>query len=125
MHYGTEMIWMKLSRKIGFALSGIHLLVFSLFVIYLHASADGQARLLWALWLPVDFPVSYTVIVGLEWIPDTLPEGVFLRTWLPHIVHGIFGTIWWFYLPSLVATLFSWLGKMGRSAKGTPRSRDE
>ena len=111
---------MKLSRKIGFALSGIHLLMFSLFAIYL-AFGDGQARLLWALWLPIDFPVSYAVIVGLERIPDTLPAGAFLRTWLPHIVHGIFGTIWWFYLPTLVAMLFSWLGKMARSAKGAVR----
>lgn len=108
---------MRLSRKIGLALAGIHLAVFIVFLIYLQSSADGQVRLLWVLWLPIDFPISYAVIFGLERIPDTGPVGAFLRTYLPHIVHGIFGTLWWFYLPSLIAMFFSWLGKKDRGNK--------
>ena len=114
---------MKLSRKIGFALSGIHLLVFFLFLLYLDRAEGGQggmAGLLWGLWFPFDFPVSYALVIGLAIIPDTLPLGEFLRTWLPHIVQGVFGTFWWFYVPIVVAMFFSWLGKKARSAKDAP-----
>jgi hypothetical protein len=111
---------MRLSKKIGFALAGIHLLAFFLFIIYLDSAEGGQggmAGLLWAVWLPIDFPISLVVTIGLEAIPDTIPIGAFLRTWLPHFVHGIFGTLWWLYLPTFIAMFFSWLGEKAKSNK--------
>ena len=78
--------------------------------MYLHSSTDGQVRLLWAIWLPIDFPISYIVILGLE---PTLSStwGAGLQTWLPYLVHGVFGTVWWFYVPRIIAGFFTWLGK--------------
>ena len=57
---------MRLSRKIGIGLAVVHSLAFLLFVLYLNTSSDGQVRLLWALWLPIDFPVSLLVTTGFD-----------------------------------------------------------
>lgn len=97
---------MSLAKKIGVIFSGAHLIAFILFVLYLHQSHEEQSRLLWTLWLPLDFPVSLLVITGFDLIPhDQL--GSIVRTWLPYFVHGILGTIWWFFIPVVVSSVFS------------------
>jgi hypothetical protein len=104
-------IVMSLTKKFGVGFALIHLLLFFLFVLYLYLSTEGQARLLWALWLPIDFPVSLIVIVGFDLIPSDGHFGGFIRTWLPYFVHGVLGTIWWFFIPVLLGNAFKLLKK--------------
>ena len=99
---------MAISKTIGIILAIIHICAFIIFVLYLHFGADdGQARLLWALWLPVDFPVSMTVPLGFKLISSASPFGLELRTWLPYFVHGILGPIWWYFIPRIIGYIFT------------------
>lgn len=97
---------MSTTKLIGIVLAIVHLLAFLAFVIYLHQSGEGQAILLWALWLPVDFPISLTVLAGFELLPPDDSIGSALRRALPYLVHGIFGTLWWYFLPFLITGVF-------------------
>jgi len=94
---------MRLSRKIGITFLLIHIVAFILFVFYMHSSSDGQARLLWVLWLPIDFPVSLFVTYGFDVIPSDSEVGAFVRRWLPYFVHGVFGAIWWYFIPVFIS----------------------
>lgn len=99
-------------RKIGAGLATAHLVAFVFFVVYLHLSTEGQARLLWALWLPLDFPLSLFLVAGFDLIPPDSHFGSFTRTLLPYFLHGVLGTIWWFYIPAVVSSIFNKLIKM-------------
>ena len=98
---------MSFAKKIGVGLAAVHLVGFILFTLYLHSSSEGQAPLLWALWLPLDFPVSLIVIKGFDLIPPDSQLGSFLTKWLPYFVHGLLGTIWWFFIPVLISSIFN------------------
>lgn len=87
---------------IAFAFAGLHLAVFLLFLAVQGFALGGEGRLLWALWLPIDFPVSILVGIGFDYLPDTDTASKALRTWWPHIVHGLFGTLWWFLVPFFI-----------------------
>ena len=102
---------MSLKKKIGFGFAAAHLLAFILFVLYLHLANDGQARLLWAFWLPLDFPVSLLVIKGFDLISPDSQLGSFFRVWLPYFVHGVIGTVWWFFMPVVIGSIFNKLLK--------------
>ncbi len=97
---------MSTTKLIGTVLAAVHLLAFLTFVLFLHQSDDGQTILLWALWLPVDFPVSLTVLAGFELLPSDDGIGSMMRRALPYFVHGALGTIWWYFLPFLIAAVF-------------------
>lgn len=102
---------MSVAMKFGAGFAMVHLTVFVLFVIYLQLSTEGQARLLWALWLPLDFPASLLVVFGLDLISYDSQFGSFVGTWLPYFVHGVLGTIWWFFIPIVVGKIFNRLLK--------------
>ena len=105
---------MKPAKKVGLVFAVLHLIAFFLFVIYLNLSTDGQSRLLWTLWLTPDFPVSLFMMVGFDVISPDSQIGGFIRTWLPYLVHGVLGTIWWFFVPILIGSIFTKiLGKSG------------
>lgn len=106
---------MSLSKRIGAGLSVAHVVIFIVFVIYLNFSTDGQSRLLWVLWLPLDFPVSLIVTWGFELVSSEQPIGGFIRMWLPYFVHGVLGAIWWFFVPTIIAGLFNKLFGSGNS----------
>jgi hypothetical protein len=81
-------------NKLGSLLAAIHLIMFFWFLYYLDglSSRDGQGPLLWVYWLVIDFPVSLLVI--LLFAVDITSH------YMLYFVHGILGTIWWFYLPT-------------------------
>ena len=108
---------MSLVKKFGIGFAAAHLAVFFLFATYLHLSTEGQARLLWTLWLPLDFPVSLIVIQGFDRISPDTQLGSFVRTWLPYFVHGVLGTIWWFFLPVVIGSIFNKLIRKERVHK--------
>jgi hypothetical protein len=96
-------------RQIGIVLASAHLLGVLLTIWYVSGSTDGQASLVWAVWAVVDFPLSlaYLLLGSLfaQWT-QTLSSNhpiVAQFLYLPHVLHGVIGTIWWFYVPSIVA----------------------
>ena len=49
-------------NKHGMFVAILHTLIFGLFIFYLYFVVDdAQSRLLWVLWVPIDFPVSLLV----------------------------------------------------------------
>jgi hypothetical protein len=72
-----------------------------------------------AVWFPltiIDFPVSL-IIIGIWMLPVTatihkamlvfsFPWSDFSNFWVPLIVFGIFGTLWWFYLARFIVRIF-------------------
>jgi hypothetical protein len=108
---------MPLAKKIGIGFAVVHLVAFIIFALYLQLSTEGQAWLLWTLWLPLDFPVSLIILKGFDLIPpDSLP-GRAVRTWLPYLVHGVLGTIWWFFIPVVIGGIFNRLRREDRVRK--------
>jgi hypothetical protein len=74
-------------------------------VIYV-ASKDGQAPLIWVKWGSYDQPISL-----LYWLPYLDPFSTWTMSlnpilawflYFPHLVHGILGTILWYFLPRLL-----------------------
>ena len=110
---------MSLAKKIGVGIAAVHLAAFVLFALYLYLSTEGQARLLWTLWLPLDFPVSLVVIKGFDLISPDSHIGSFVRMWLPYFVHGVLGTIWWFFIPVVIDSIFNKLLKKDRGSTGS------
>jgi hypothetical protein len=97
-----------MSKKIGYMAATIHVFLFICFVFYINfGTKDGQSRLLWALWLPIDFPISLIVLKGFHLISGESNYMSQIRIWLPWFVHGILGPIWWFYLCRFIGKLFS------------------
>jgi hypothetical protein len=98
--------------KTGYVLSVVHVVGFLLTVSYTYVSADGQASLVWVYWALIDFPLSLFYFFG-ESYGDILTtiEGyaplVAQILYLPNIVHGIFGTIWWLFLPTFISKIFA------------------
>jgi len=80
----------------GSFLAAIHLIVFFWFIYYLSelSGRDGQSQLLWIYWLVIDFPVSLIVI--LLFAVDVTSH------YMLYFVHGILGTIWWFFVPTVL-----------------------
>ena len=93
------------ARMIGLSLAFLHLVGVVLMVFCINRSPDPQAPMLWAVFAIIDFPISLIYFLA-PVLHDTLPQGVH-ESWvgqvlyLPYLVHGILGTIWWYLLPRL------------------------
>ena len=85
--------------RVGLFFACLHTVLIAAFLIAFGFSLGGQVRLLWTLWIPLDFPVSLLVDLGFEFIPKSTSASQVIRTWWPIIVHCILGTIWWFIVP--------------------------
>jgi len=96
------------AKVFGTIFAVAHLFLFVLFSIKMNfGSQDAMSGMLWGIWRTVDFPVSLAAFYGfvptpLEWDLTTT-----LRFVYPYVVHGIFGTAWWFFVPALIGTLFN------------------
>lgn len=104
--------------RIAAALATLHLLAIIAFAIHVHQSNESQEILLWTLWTPIDFPISMFVPWGLEVLPSGSEWSSTFRLVLPYFVHGVLGTMWWFFLPFI----FSWLFRkiLGSEKKTSP-----
>lgn len=87
---------MKKISKCGLLFSFIHLLLFVVYVSYVSSVSerDGQAQLLWIVWLLTDFPISLLLFVAKELGLSSF--NVF------YAVHGLLGTIWWYFVPTMI-----------------------
>ena len=88
-----------------------HLLGFFVTANWVSASMDGQAPMVWALWAFIDLPWSllYVLIGRLysHWIEALSSAHPLLvrYLYLPYVLHGLIGTVWWFYLPGIGSKL--------------------
>ena len=88
--------------KIGICLAILHCVGFVVAFSYIALSTDPQAPLVWLVFAIVDFPISllYYLAGGLySTIVKTLPSFLAQILYPPHVIHGLLGTIWWYYLP--------------------------
>ncbi|HUP79057.1 MAG TPA: hypothetical protein VM260_10930 [Pirellula sp.] len=98
----------KLANRVGICLAVAHLLLFVGCVLYVNSTYEGQASLIWVTWAIVDFPVSLIYVLFAEsyskWLQDALQGKELLQQvlYLPHVVNGLLGTVWWYLLPKLL-----------------------
>jgi hypothetical protein len=65
-------------RPVGLVAFIIHSIVFLVFSYDQLTSGEAQSRLLWTLWLPIDFPISLLTIFGLNYIPAVDMKGLLI-----------------------------------------------
>ena len=75
-------------------------------MIYVNRLADPQAPLLWVKFAIVDWPISLIYYCFGEgygrWL-DSFGQSVFAQLlYPPHLIHGLLGTVWWYWLPRLL-----------------------
>lgn len=58
------------------------------------ASNGGQFALLYVVFVIADFPVSILYF----FFPVLVCFLMFLTGYLPYLIHGCFGTMWWFFI---------------------------
>jgi hypothetical protein len=83
----------KGAYRIAAFVAAIHLVCVALTAWYVSAEeqTSGQAVLVWAIWLLIDFPVSF--------LGYFLFEGQFF------LVHAVIGSLWWFFLAVVVTRI--------------------
>jgi len=96
----------SLAGRIGVALAGTHFFLFVASVAYVYTSSTGQSSLIWVVWAIVDFPISLLYVVSAApysaWLETLGYDFLQHLLYLPHLLHGLIGTIWWYLLPRLV-----------------------
>ena len=94
-------------KRLGLMLAAMHVALFLGSVIYVYTAVQGQASLIWVVWAVIDFPVSLLYMVIAEpysrWLGTLSNDGAPLQhvMYLPHVIHGVLGTLWWYQLPRL------------------------
>jgi len=94
-------------RQIAFA--GMHFGGFLATVLYIHNSPDSQAGAIWLIWGWIDIPWSALYFMAGSdysiWLGNVSSRSVVLAYvfYLPHVIHGVIGTIWWYFVPALAA----------------------
>lgn len=92
----------------------IHLAAFFLTALYISATQQvgGWNSLIWFCWFPVDFPWSLLYFVinhgqVAQTVDQLSNQSVIWQyvLYAPYLVHGILGTIWWGFLPSIWSKL--------------------
>ena len=101
---------------------GFSHLCFVIFIAYVIAkSTDPVAVNAWLFFIPLDFPISLGWIISgyifdgnwiLSSIDDSGNYNIFRdinNYWLPAIYAGVFGSLWWFYIPILLKKVILFL----------------
>ena len=94
-----------IARRLGLFSAGVHFTCFAAMVAFTRYSQDGQASLLWLLFVPVDFPLSLGYCFAKEyslWLHRLEPSLLAQLLYLPYLLHGLMGTIWWYFVPRLL-----------------------
>src|SRR6266436_3379246 len=93
------------SKKIGLYCASVHFLAAIAAVLYISRSTDPQASLLWGIFAILDFPVSLVYLAAPQysaWLEAFQGFKWAQVVYLPHVVHVLLGTVWWYFLPRLV-----------------------
>ena len=94
------------ATSLGLYCACFHLLAFIVVLLCINTSLDPQAPLLWGGLAIIDFPISLLYFcMGTTysaWLDSYGTDGFAYLLYGPYLIHGIFGTFWWFFLPRLV-----------------------
>jgi hypothetical protein len=97
---------MNPAKRIGLLVASLHAAAVLGTMLLVWISKDPQASLIWSLWAIVDFPISLIYLLAGDDYSKFLEaiDGVGLAQalYLPHVIHGFFGTLWWYFLPRLL-----------------------
>ena len=100
------------AKRIGMVLAILHLGALAAFLTYIHSNAAerSQAAFYWLVWFPVDFPWSllnllprWVMLDGVDGVLG-IPRYSLVEYWYI-VVHGVAGTVWWYYLPRLATAI--------------------
>ena len=97
----------KIAKKIGLFFFSSHCIIFTLFVLNINTSHDPQAPLLWVFFSIIDFPISLLYFSGKlysNFLNELGVKSLLEVLYLPYVIHGLLGAIWWYFLPRLVTT---------------------
>jgi hypothetical protein len=93
------------AKKMGIYLAGLHIIAFALLVMWISRSTDPQASLTWGVFAVFDFPISLLYLLAgptySNWLGRLETSNLAQIFYLPHLIHGLFGAIWWYFLPRL------------------------
>lgn len=93
--------------RIGAVAAFVHLMAFIVTLLQIDRSSAAQASLVWLKWwwLVSDFPFTLLYLISGEtyssWLAPLQNSALGQLLYLPHLIHGILGTIWWFFLPRM------------------------
>ena len=98
------------------ALAHLYLVIYTINSILYNREPDWP--MYWMLFTGIDFPFSL-FLLPLSFLLDFLNLGVLVETfpsplndvtnfWLPAFFFGILGTIWFFFIPTIVMKIVSW-----------------
>ncbi|HTF96320.1 MAG TPA: hypothetical protein VL995_09325 [Cellvibrio sp.] len=93
----------KRMNKLCFAFAALHLVIIFASLPLAKFNEGWNFVFVWAFWFLIDFPVStlfFVLFYPLHYLNEAIPS----LKWLlypPYFVHGVLGTIWWFYLPRI------------------------
>jgi uncharacterized membrane protein YjdF len=115
------------ASRLPLATTVLHAVLFAVTVIYIYTSSDGQAALVWTMWLVPDFPVSLLHLLApaySRWIHSVVVRDsvVDYFVYAPHVIHGLFGTLWWYLMPRAVLTQLA--QRSARSRRETQTHHD-
>jgi len=97
-----------ISRFIGLFFAVIHLMLFTMFSIKMnYGSQDAMSGMLWELWKTVDYPISLLAFYGFISAPIEWDISILVKYIYPYFVHGVLGTIWWFFIPVVIGGIFN------------------
>lgn len=92
-----------MAKKIGLCLASLHVFLVVAMILFVNRSTDPQASLLWVFFAIADFPISLIILFSgnaySEWLNGFKQSVIVHILYLPYLVHGVVGTIWWYYLP--------------------------
>jgi len=111
------------SFKIGVILASLHVAL-TMFILYsIIFNIESEWPMYWMLLFAIDFPVTLVNFIiphaqaRLSFWPSPFDD--INNFWIPLIVHGVFGTLWYFILPILIGKLF------GKRKPGGVRLREK
>jgi hypothetical protein len=98
----------KIALVTGLIFASVHIALFAMTLIYTITSHDGQASLVWIFWVIADLPVGLldllpgkNFMLWLDSLSKTSPAAAYLL-YPPYVVHGLIGTLWWYFIPRLL-----------------------
>jgi len=96
------------SKFIGLLLSIGHVVLFVVFSVKMNfGSQDAMSGILWGIWRIIDFPVSLLAFYGFIPAPLEWSFTILMKFIYPYFIHGIIGTIWWFFIPVIIGCVFN------------------
>ncbi len=93
------------AHRIGLVFFVLHTLLFVFTLLAIAVSNDPQVSLIWVLFAIADFPVSLLYLVKPYFFSQTDLDICCVAsyiTYLPYLLHGVFGAVWWYLLPRLL-----------------------